>query len=67
MLKTIQARLQQEVNHEFPDVQAGFRKGKGTRDLEVAVEQQTGSKLGKEHFKAVSCHSPYLTYVQSTL
>jgi len=32
MLKILQARLQQYVNHELPDVQAGFRKGSGTRD-----------------------------------
>ena len=32
MLKILQARLQQYVNHEVPDVQAGFRKGRGTRD-----------------------------------
>ena len=32
MLKILQARLQQYVNRELPDVQAGFRKGKGTRD-----------------------------------
>ena len=32
MLKILQARLQQYVNHELPDVQAGFRKGTGTRD-----------------------------------
>ena len=32
MLKILQARLQQYVNHELPDVQAGFRKGKETRD-----------------------------------
>ena len=32
MLKILQARLQQYVNHEFPDVQAAFRKGRGTRD-----------------------------------
>ena len=32
MLKIFQARLQQYVNHEIPDVQVGFRKGKGTRD-----------------------------------
>ena len=32
MLKILQARLQQHVNHELPDVQAGFRKGRGTRD-----------------------------------
>ena len=32
VLKTFQARLQQYVNHELPDVQAGFREGRGTRD-----------------------------------
>ena len=32
MLKILQARLQQYVSHELPDVQAGFRKGRGTRD-----------------------------------
>ena len=32
MLKILQARLQQYVNHEIPDVQVGFRKGGGTRD-----------------------------------
>ena len=32
MFKILQARLQQYMNHEFPGVQAGFRKGRGTRD-----------------------------------
>ena len=32
MLKILQVRLQQYVNQEYPDVQAGFRKGRGTRD-----------------------------------
>ena len=32
MLKILQARLQQYINHELPDIQAGFRKGRGTRD-----------------------------------
>ena len=32
MLKIFQARFQQYTNHELPDVQAGFRKGRGTRD-----------------------------------
>ena len=131
MLKILQARLQQYVNWEFPDVQAGFRKSRGTRDqianicwiikkarefqkniyfcfidyakafdyvdhkelwkilkemgisdhltcflrnlyevrkqqLELDMEQQTGSKLGKEYIKAVYCHPAYLTYMQST-
>ena len=49
MLKILQARLQQYVNHELPDVQASFRKGRGTRDqianiwwiIEKAKEFQT--------------------------
>ena len=132
MLKILQARLQQYMNHELPDVQAGFRKGRGTRDqianirwimekarefqkniyfcfidyakafdcvdhkklwkiiqemgipdhltsllrnqcqikkqqLELDMEQQTGSKSGKEYDKAVYCFPDYLTYMQSTL
>ena len=35
--------------------------------LELDMEQQTGSKLGKEYVKAVHCHSAYLTSMQSTL
>ena len=120
----LQARLQQYVNQELPDVQAGFRKGRGTKvqianilwmiekarefqknicfidyakafdcvdhsklwkilwemgyqttspasfitclnikkqQFEPDMEQQTGSKLGKEYIKAVYCHPAYLT------
>ena len=129
MLKILQARLQQYVNWELPDMQAGFRKGRGTRDqianihwiiekarefqkniyfcfincakaltvwittncgkflkrweyqttlpasweicmhvkkqqLEPNMEQQSGSKLGKECIKAVYCHPVYLTYAE---
>ena len=122
MLKILQARLQQYMNWELPDIQAGFRKGRGTRDqmanirwiiekarefqknicfidyvkafvwittncgkffkrreyqttwlasleiymqfmkqqLELDMEQQTSSKLGKEYVKAVYCHPAYL-------
>ena len=131
MLKILHVRLQQYVNCELTDVQAGFRKGRGTRDqianiygvikkarefqkninfcfidyakafdcvdpnklwkilkemgipdhqtsswenciqvkkqqLEPHVEQQTGSKAGKEYIKAVYCHPAFLTYIQST-
>ena len=131
MLKILQARLQQYINCEPPDVQAGFRKGRGTRDqianihwviekarefqknihfyfidyakafdcvdhnklwkilqemeipdhltcllrtrmevkkqqLELAMEQQSGSKYEKEYVKAVYCQPAYLTYIQST-
>ena len=37
MLKILQARLQKYMNHELPDVQAGFRKGRGTRDQSVII------------------------------
>ena len=37
MLKILQARLQQYMNHELPDVQAGFRKGRGTRDQNANI------------------------------
>ena len=131
MLKILQSRLQQCVNRELPDVQAGFRKGRGTRDqipnicwitekarelqkniyfhffdyakafdyvdhsklwkihkkmgipdhltcllrmcmqvrkqqLELNMEQQTGSTYGKEYVKAIYCHPAYLTSMQST-
>ena len=36
------------------------------QQLEPDIEQQTGSKLGKEYVKAVYCHSAYLAYLQST-
>ena len=36
------------------------------QQLEVDMEQQTGSKSGKEYFKAVYCHPAYLIYMQST-
>ena len=126
MLKILQDRLQQYVNQELPDVQAGFRKGRVNRDqiasihwiiekqessrktstsallttakrlimwiatncgkflkrreyqttwpaswetcmqikkeqLELDLEQQTGSKQGKEYIKTVYCHLAYLT------
>ena len=37
MLKILQTRLQQYVNHELRDVQAGFRKGRGTRDQIASI------------------------------
>ena len=36
------------------------------QQLELDMEQQTGSKFGKEYIKAVYCHPAYLTYMQST-
>ena len=142
MLKILPVRLQQFVNRELPDVQAGFIRRRGTRDQivnihwiiekarefqkniyfhfidyakafdyvnhnklwkilkkmgipdhltcllrnlysgqeatvrtghgrekkkkELDMEQQNGSKSGKEYVKAVHCHTAYLTYMQST-
>ena len=48
MLKILQARLQQYVNRELPDVKAGFRKGRGTRDqianIHWIIEKQESSR-----------------------
>ena len=48
MLKILQVRLQQYVNRELPDVQAGFRKGRGTRDqianIRWIIEKQESSR-----------------------
>ena len=129
MLKILQASIQQYMNQELPDIQAGFRKGRGTRDqianihciieearefqknvyfcfidytkvfnciittncekflkryhttlpasweicmqvkkqqLELDMEQQTGSTLKKEYIKSIYCHPAYSAYMQST-
>ena len=52
MLKILQARLQQYVNHELPDVQAGFRKGRGTREqianIHWIIKKQESSRKKKK-------------------
>ena len=64
MLKILQARLQQYLNHEFSNVQAGFRKGRGTRDQIVnihwIIEKATGFQKNIyfcfiDDFKAFDC------------
>ena len=63
MLKILQARLQQYMNHEVPDVQAGFRKGRGTRDqianirwiIEKAREFQKNIYCFTDYAKAFDC------------
>ena len=64
MLKILQARLQQYMNHELPDVQAGFRKDRGTRDqianicwiIEKATEFQKNISLCFiDYAKAFDC------------
>ena len=53
MLKILQARLQQYVNHELPDVQAGFRKGRGTRDQTANIRWiiEKAEKTGEREFQ----------------
>ena len=63
MLKILQTRLQQYVNRELPDVQAGFRKGRGTRDqiantywiIEKAKEFQKSIYCFIDYSKAFGC------------
>ena len=66
MLKILQARLQQYMNHELPDVQTGFRKGRGTREqianiswiMEKATEFQKNVYFSFiEYAKAFECGS----------
>ena len=51
MLKILQARLQQYVNHELPNVQAGFRKGRGTRDQ---IPTSVGSSKSQDSSRKTS-------------
>ena len=51
MLKILQARLQKYMNHELPDVQAGFRKGRGTRDQ---ITKSVGSLKKQESYRKTS-------------
>ena len=66
MIKILQARLQQYMNHELPDVQTGFRKGRGTREqianiswiMEKATEFQKNIYFSFiEYAKAFECGS----------
>ena len=49
MLKILQARLQQYVNHELPDVQTGFRKGRGTRDQIANLDHWKSKRVPEKH------------------
>ena len=52
MLKTLQARLQKYMNHEFPDIQAGLRKGRGTRErlnCQHLLDHQKSKKVPENH------------------
>ena len=51
ILKILQVRLQQYVNHELPDVQAGFRKSRGTRDqiANIQLDYQKSKRVSEKH------------------
>ena len=51
MLKILQARLQQYVHRELPDIQAGFRKGRGTRDQIANIHwiMEKGKRVPEKH------------------
>ena len=58
MLKILQARVQQYVNRELPDVQAGFRKGRGTRD-QIASIRWIIKKAREFQKNIIFCFSDY--------
>ena len=58
MFKILQVRLQQYMNCELPDVQAGFRKGKGTRD-QIANFNNKNNTMSIE---CLLCDNPYMGY-----
>ena len=62
MLKILQARLQQYVNHELPDVQAGFRKGRGTK-IQIANIHWIIEKARNFQKKIYFCLIDYATAV----
>ena len=50
MLKILQARLQQYMNRELPDIQAGFRKGRGTRDqMDEPLDHRKSKGVPEKH------------------
>ena len=58
MLKILQARLQKYMNHELPDVQAGFRKGRGTRDQIANISCWIIEKANEFQEKKNLLHQP---------
>ena len=56
---------ERDGNTRLPDLLSEKPVCRSRSKLEVDMEQQTGSKLGKEYIKAVYCHSAYLTSTQS--
>ena len=60
MLKILQARLQQYMNHELPDVQAGFRKGRGTRDQIANIAGSLTEKAMAPHSSTLAWEIPWM-------
>ena len=67
MLKILQARLQQYMNHELSDIQAGFRKGRGTRDQITNISQIIGSRCSRKTstFALLSTPQPKTVWIRS--
>ena len=66
MLKILQARLQQYVNCELPDVQAGFRKGRGTRDQTASICWiiKKAREFQKKHLHNPDNHDGVITHLE---
>ena len=63
MFKILQARIQQYVNHELPDVQAGFRKGRGTRD-QIANQRSIANIFEKAKEFQKNIYSSFIDYAK---
>ena len=65
MFKILQARFQQYVNHELPDVRAGFRKGRGTRDQIANIHwiMEKGRELQKNIYFCFIDYTKAFDYV----
>ena len=61
MLKILQTRHQQYMNHELPDVQAGFRKGRAIR----AEKEIKGIQIGKEEVKLLLFADDMILYIEN--
>ena len=64
MLKILQARLQPYMNHELPDVQAGFRKGRRTRD-HIANNTRTAGSWKKQENSGKNIYFCFLDYAKA--
>ena len=71
MLKILQARLQQYVNHELPDGQAGFRQGRGTRDQIASIHWiiKKARELQKKTFTSalLTTSKPLTVWIKQTM